>query len=114
MVGKTKATTKAQQERFNELQRIGCIACHVGGRGFRYAEIHHITQAGRRLGHDYTIPLDPWCHRGVPDGNLSIQEMESLIGPSLARNKRRFVEVYGTELELLERVERLRERHGTH
>ena len=114
MVGKTKAATKAQQERFSELQRIGCIACNVSRLGFRHAEIHHITRSGRRLGHDYTIPLCAWCHRAVPDGNLSPKEMEGRIGPSLARNKRRFVEVYGTELELLERVEKLREIYGAH
>ena len=112
MVGKTKSATKAQQERFSELQRIGCITCRI--RGFRYADIHHITKGGRRMGHEYTIPLCSWCHRGVPDGNLSIPEMDRLIGPSLARNKRRFVEVYGTELELLERVEKLREIYGAH
>lgn len=114
MVGKTKSATKAQQERFSELQRIGCIACNVSRLGFRHAEIHHITRSGRRMGHDYTIPLCAWCHRAVPDGNLSPSDMDRLIGPSLARNKRRFVEVYGTELELLERVENLREKHGTH
>ena len=53
------------------------------------------------MGHDFTIPLCPYHHRGV------IQDFEVWKGPSLADGKKPFVEHYGTELELLEKVNNL-------
>lgn len=116
MVGKTKAATKAQQRRFTDLQMVGCIACRIEGLADDHrpepADIHHITMGGRRLGHDYTIPLCPWHHRGVGVAGLSDSVLEASKGPSLARSKRAFVARYGTEMQLLRmtnwHLERLR------
>ena len=105
MVGKTKAATKAQQLRFTDLQIVGCIACRIEGLADdnrpEPADIHHITMGGRRLGHDYTIPLCPWHHRGVNVSPLPTSTVEMMRGPSLARSKRAFVARYGTEMQLL-------------
>jgi hypothetical protein len=67
-------------------------------------EVHHITSAGRRLGHDATLPLGSWHHRGTPRDGLRPSQMEQVYGPSLALNKRAFVRCFGLELELLQKV----------
>lgn len=116
MVGKTKTATKAQRRRFTDLQMVGCICCRlegIAGDGHpEPADIHHITMGGRRLGHDYTIPLCPWHHRGVGVAGLPDSVLEAGKGPSLARSKRAFVARYGTEMQLLRmtngHLERLR------
>ena len=96
----TGKPTKAQRARFLALQDMGCAACSQRG-VHRPAEIHHLVRGGRRLGHDFTIPLCAWCHRGVPDDGLSVSDAELILGPSLARSKRDFVRFYGSEIDLL-------------
>ena len=105
MVGKTKAATKAHKRRFMALQDMGCIACAFEGIPFEPAEIHHITSCGRRLGHEYSLPLCPHHHRGVNLSALPEQALYDLKGPSLARHKREFVARYGSELQLLRIVD---------
>lgn len=107
MVGKTKSRTKAQQRRFDALKEMGCICCIKRGLGPTPPEIHHDTDCGRRRGHDYTLPLCPWHHRGKHDAGAAAAE--AVAGPSLARNKRAFIEEFGTEESLRKEVnERLR------
>lgn len=107
MVGKAKSATKAEKRRFQELQEIGCIACRIDGHDYRAPQIHHLVEGNRRLGHEYTVPLCPWHHQGLPEGDMRPSDMEREIGPSLARNKREFIVSYGDERELLERTERV-------
>ena len=79
-----------------------CIVC-----GAWPAEAHHIVDNGyRRLsgGHQATIPLCPWHHRGEPLADVTVRATKELLGPSLARHKREFVARFGTERELLEKV----------
>lgn len=92
----------AHKRRFMRLQRVGCIACRKEGRPGVASDIHHILSGGRRVGHEHTIPLCPWHHRGI--SNHGARNAENLMGPSLARSKRAFVERYGTEEELLQEV----------
>src|SRR5690348_11137198 len=88
--------TKAQVKRFQALQEMGCIACKLDWVVDVPPDIHHLVE-GYRLGHDYTIPLCPYHHRGVRDGSPC-----SVWGrPTLAGDKKAFVERYGTERELL-------------
>ena len=98
MVGKTKAPTKADKRRFLALQDYGCVCCRIEGDGHRDPDIHHIVEGGRRLGHQYTLGLCPYHHRGIqPDSFI-------YHGPSLADGKRPFIKRYGTERFLLEYV----------
>lgn len=110
----SKTATKAQQRRFIDLQLVGCIACRIEGLADDHrpepADVHHIVMGGKRLGHDYTLPLCPWHHRGVNVSQLPTSAVEMMRGPSLARSKREFVQRYGTELCLLEIVNRHLER----
>ena len=96
---------KIAQQRIDAFRKIGCIACSILGlRNFGY-DVHHLVDKGYRShsgGDMATIPLCPWHHRGVGAG-LDIGH----LGPSLAVNKRAFVKHFGTERELLAKVNEL-------
>ncbi len=98
----TKAQ-KAERERMEMLGRFGCIACLLEGR-YLWADVHHLLRGGKRIGHHATIPLCPWHHRGLPQVG-SVAEATGFMGPSLALNKRAFVERYGDENFLLSLVD---------
>lgn len=101
----TRAPTQAQRERFAAIQREGCICCRECGVGWMPAEIHHLTIGGRhgqkRRGHDYTIGLCIYHHRGQP---LPWQDK---LGPSYALQPRAFREEFGQDDELLARQNEL-------
>ena len=81
---------KQDKERFEKLKRIGCIACSKKGL-FSEPIIHHIrkhTGLGLRPPHDQTIALCPEHHNM---GNESVH-----------LNKTKFVELFGSELQLLD------------
>jgi hypothetical protein len=97
--------TKSDLERFRLLQAVGCIACRLDGRKNVPADVHHLLSGGRRMGHQATIPLDPWHHRGlIPPDCKTGREAEERYGPSLAVSPKGFRERYGSEKELLETV----------
>lgn len=83
---------------------FGCIACKLRLGTHEPTTVHHITDSGRRLGHLFTIPLCPWHHQGIIKYGATGKKMEAVFGPSLAKSKAEFVRVFGTELELLEKV----------
>lgn len=96
--------TKAEKQRMEFLGQFGCIACLSEGY-YRWADVHHLLSGGRRIGHEATIPLCEYHHRGVPicrnaDGNLSKKATYEVLGPCLDQ-KRLFVEKYGGEQFLL-------------
>jgi hypothetical protein len=109
----TGKPTKAQQARFQALKELGCICCW-NYCGFRMrTEIHHIVDKGYRKhsgGHDATIPLCVWHHRGVYDAGIREPDITAALGPSLALDKREFIRVFGTERQLLETVNAMLER----
>lgn len=109
----TGKPTKAQQARFQALKELGCICCwnYLGIKVA--AEIHHLVDKGTRKhsgGHEATLPLCEYHHRGVPFKGCSKDEMEHHYGPSLALRKRAFIEQFGTERQLLETVNAMLER----
>lgn len=96
------------------LQDIGCICCFKEGFPGVPVDAHHLVDKGYREhsgGNAATLPLCPWHHRGVPPSGLSESAALFTAGPSLALHKRRFIQTYGTERELLaevdEEIERL-------
>lgn len=103
----TRPPTKAQQARLDALKEMGCICCW-NFHGFKaQAEIHHLVDRGTRKhsgGHDATIPLCSWHHRGLTEGGAQWKELTLALGPSLALSKRQFIKVFGTERQLLETV----------
>lgn len=103
-------TTKANALRFRKLHDIGCICCKINGSGFcGPTEIHHIVDKGYRKhsgGDAATLPLGMWHHRAVPHANTTMGQMTLLYGPSLANGSKPFHARFGTQLELLDKVNR--------
>lgn len=80
---------KAEKQHLSKVAELGCIICQMP------AEIHHIRTGmgiGQRNSHFNVIPLCPHHHRtgGYPF--------------AIHAGQKGFEEMFGTELELLERV----------
>lgn len=97
--------TKADRDRWALFRHTGCIVTRLKFGVYNDYDVHHLVEGGRRLGHQYTIPLNPWYHRGVPPTDMTVADAEEFYGPSLARNKRAFAAAFKTERELLEIVD---------
>jgi hypothetical protein len=101
-------TPKAREHRFRRLKEMGCIASWLDGRPNVPAEIHHLNLGGRagnkRRGDEFTIPLSAWHHRGEPLPGRTATQMTLIYGPSLARESRAFRQRYGTDDQLLSKV----------
>lgn len=91
--------TNADRIRIESFRHIGCIIS-----GSSQYDVHHLVEGGKRLGDAFTIPLHPWYHRGVPFEGHDNVDMMAKFGPSLERHKKAFVKKYGTERELLAKV----------
>ena len=98
--------TKADRERFDALQRIGCICCRER-MVYSQPDVHHLLSGGRRIGHQHPIPLCAWHHRSVPQNGLNTGQMQALLGPSLALTPRRFRQAFGDDGLLLKLTNRL-------
>jgi hypothetical protein len=92
--GKRKPTA-IEAKWMASIVEYGCIACRLDGHQPRPTAVHHIVEAGRRLGHLFTVPLcDPGHHQnGAALGLISRHPY-----------KARFEAKYGTEFELLARL----------
>jgi hypothetical protein len=108
----TGKPTKSQAKRFERFNAIGCIACRKTGNLFcGPVEAHHLNLGGRagqkRRGHDYTIPLGQWHHRGLTLPGRTLTDMREVFGPSLARQSKAFREFFGSDDQLLAEVNQL-------
>lgn len=88
--------TSSEKLHLDAVQALGCIVCRLQ-QVYSPAEIHHILDGGRRKGHRFVIPLCVPHHRAGSGG----------AGGFISRHpyKARFESEYGTESELLARVE---------
>lgn len=88
---------KSDLAHLDAVQQLGCVACYTEG-VYSPAEIHHVVDGNKRLGHQYVLPLCVPHHRGGGDG-ISV--------PYVSRHpyKKRFELRYGTEEDLLLIVE---------
>ena len=100
----TKTPNKAEALRFEGIKEIGCIVASLRGHRWVPCEIHHTTVGGRhgqkRRGHEYTVGLNPWSHRGVPFNGMTADQCRLLFGPSYALQPREFRELYPDDLLL--------------
>jgi hypothetical protein len=108
----TKKPTKAEAARMAALKHMTCIACAEGYQRKLYglvswapSEVHHLLSGNKRRGHMFTIPLCPYHHRG--QSVLPYKRAAELMGPSLARSSKAFRATYGSDDELLSRVNAL-------
>tara|TARA_R110000803_G_scaffold46588_1_gene97696 strand:+ start:1361 stop:1678 length:318 start_codon:yes stop_codon:yes gene_type:complete len=91
---KKKTKTKAEKERLQTIAEMPCYACFQDGREVD-AEVHHIrkhTGMGLRPPHSDTIPL---CYSHHRTGKISVH-----LG------KKEFEKRYGTEQEILKKINR--------
>jgi hypothetical protein len=90
---------KQREHRFRRLKELGCVACWLSGTPDVYPEIHHLNLGGhagqKRRGDEFTIPLCRWHHQG---------QVPEMSGPSLKWSPKVFRERYGTDDELLAKV----------
>ena len=97
-MAKKKVKTKAEKERLQTIAEMPCYACFQDGLEVA-SEVHHIrthTGLGLRPSHFATIPLCPQHHR---HGKVSVH-----LG------KVEFEKKYGTQEEILKKVNREIER----
>ena len=104
MVGQTAPRTTADNERLDIITEIGCLPCLLNGWS-ESATVQHVTEGGRRLGHQSTYGGCPYHHLGNrPDGYSGPmnESFEEWYGPSFARNKQAFISRYGPERLLIQ------------
>jgi hypothetical protein len=95
-----------------EIHEHGCIACRMHGIGNVWPEIHHLTSTGQhgngaRVGHDATVGLCSWHHRGIVFDGHAVETCDAIRGPSLAHTPRSFRATYGRDEKLLAYQNRL-------
>ena len=97
--GRVNMNNKERQH-ISKVVALGCIACRILGYNDTPAECHHIRTGigkGQRASHYDTLPLCPAHHRGTA----------GLKVPSIHGSKNAFVQTFGTEFELLQKVREL-------
>lgn len=92
--------TAEETRRINRMKaEIGCVCCllRTGVQNY-HAEVHHIVQGNKRLGHWYTLPLCRSHHRIRGVGG---------IFTSIADGSKAFKRIHGTELDLWLKVQHM-------
>lgn len=108
---------KADEARLKTIHALPCMACvKEGVPQPSRTEAHHLVDKGYRKhsgGHQATLPLCGWHHRADVLGCHALADPPTIsnclmvYGPSLDAHKKRFVETYGSERELLAKVDQL-------
>jgi len=93
--------TTEDQARITAIKEIGCICCKLEGLDWVYCEWHHITISGFTQGHQKSIGLCLWHHKGICEEGLTSEQMRQKYGPSLAKGSKPFHANYGTNEFLL-------------
>lgn len=105
-------------KRYEALRALGCIACRIERRiddDCGPIEIHHLVDKGYRKhsgGNQATIPLGRWHHQGIPWIDITVTYMRAIYGPSKRLEGKEFTKVYGTDRDLLARVNELLKEHA--
>ena len=100
-------TTKANLDRFHRLHEYGCVCCRHEGLPIGPVDIHHLVDKGTRGlsgGDAATIGLCAWHHRGIVPAGHTIGSATLAFGPSLRHTSKLFTKIYGTQRELLAKV----------
>lgn len=96
--GKRKARSKATKAHMDRVASLGCIACLSMGY-VTAPELHHPRAnagAGQKAPDSDVIPLCPAHHRGTEHPRV----------PSIHRDRLKFIEMFGTEAQLLDETRR--------
>ena len=101
MQSKAAKPTKAQELRFQAIYSVGCLPCWLLGIEFNPCTIQHVVEGRKRLGHDFTYGACGWHHQGYPLDGKTQKQTEEMLGPSLALSKKKYIERFGSERELV-------------
>lgn len=101
MVGHTAPILKADRDRFDDMQQA-CIPCMLYGWPSIPGEAQHVTEAGRRIGHQYTYRSCAYHHRGELGHFATSYDARQARGPSFALSKQDFARTFGSERELVQ------------
>ncbi len=101
---KGRNATSKEKIHMDKVRQLGCIVCRLQGMYGVPAEIHHIEGKTKLNAHFIILPLCFEHHRMGSDKE------------PISRHpyKTRFVEAYGTEYELLEKVQSLLKKTSDH
>lgn len=105
-----KPATKAELARLARVKQLPCLACVKFGLHdiqCGATEANHLLSGGKRRGHDSTVPLGIWHHRGIPLDGWSLHAMNAMFGPSLRLTSKKFHAEFGSDAELLAETEQL-------
>lgn len=102
----TGKPTRAESAWIDTVKRLGCLCCIA--RGYPHdpdgpaVEAHHLLSGGIRRGHEHTVGLCAWHHRGrlIVQGWTHAHHRE-LLGPSLAEGSVPFHEAFGDDDALM-------------
>ncbi len=97
--------TKSESARMDRISRLRCVACWATGLCCGKTEVHHLLSGGKRRGHAFTIPLGLYHHQGIPLAGSTTEQMRLLFGPSLRLESKAFHKRYGSDDELLAKVD---------
>jgi hypothetical protein len=89
---------KAERQHYDRLSQLGCIACLVAGYGYSPPEIHHARNGAGMGQKSHYLKAIPLCHAHHRTGGY---------GTALHAGQKAFEDRYGTESELLAKVESL-------
>jgi hypothetical protein len=103
-MGPTRKPTKYEADRIDAMLRLGCVACAFIDLPVPFAEVHHILDGGRRMGHWFTIPLCPGHHRDVWSPE-QLEVIEAMDRVSISDSRNTFMEVYPSERAMWNRVQ---------
>lgn len=105
--GSAMAMTSAQEARIVVVKEGRCVACWLDGRVTLGCDAHHLLSGGQRIGHEATVALCTWHHRGMPFEGWTPRMMTAEFGPSLANGSKPFRHRYGSDQDLLALQERM-------
>jgi hypothetical protein len=101
----TGKPTKAEQKRFEDIKRLGCVACASLNVWSPAHEIHHLLRGNKRLGHVWSIPLCRGHHRGDWD-----PAQRAIFSPNeriaISDGRKAFERVYPSEMDLWRKVQK--------
>lgn len=102
-----RAMTRRQSARILAVKRGGCLCCIA--KGYPHdpdgpmVEAHHLLEGGLRIGHEDTIGLCLWHHKGqIYVEGWDIDQHREWLGPSLAEGSVTFNAEWGSDDFLLE------------
>ena len=98
--------TNAEAAWLRTVKHAGCVCCAARGysreEGGPLAEAHHLLSGGIRRGHQHTVGLCAWHHRGrlIVTGWTHATHRR-LLGPSLAEGSVPFHKAFGDDDALM-------------